>query len=154
MSDSAHAYAAVDHPGIVEKHTVNHSEKVWSRPCIITLNTFTGEKVASRAHSQTIDRNWGLVKEQLPRYRSARTEEERTVLDEHIRAAQWRMQHSTYDLWEAFCKIAGPFAQQTIGKLLVEPHYHALPEAAPLQTSETLAQGQLQETTCENKVIH
>ena len=60
----------------------------------------TGETVPSRVHSQTIDHDWKLVKEQLPDNTSARTEEERTVLDEYIRAAQWRMQHSTRDFWK------------------------------------------------------
>ena len=60
----------------------------------------TGETVPSRVHWQTIDHDWKLVKEQLPDNTSARTEEERTVLDEYIRAAQWRMQHSTRDFWK------------------------------------------------------
>jgi hypothetical protein len=95
MSDSACAYVDV-----IEKHSVNHSLKEWSKPCTITLNVTTGETVPSRVHSQTIDHDWKLVKEQLPDNTSARTEEERTVLDEYIRAAQWRMQHSTRDFWK------------------------------------------------------
>ena len=100
MTDSACAYVDVVHPGIIEKHSVNHSFKEWSKPCTITLNVTTGETVPSRVHSQTIDHDWKLVKEQLPDNTSARTEEERTVLDEYIRAAQWRMQHSTRDFWK------------------------------------------------------
>lgn len=136
MSDSAHAYASVVHPGIVQKFSVNHFLKEWSKPCTITANVLTGEQVASRVHSQTIDRCWAMVKAQLPRYRSAKTEEERAVLDEYIRAAQWRMQHSTYDLWEPFCKVAVAHAEQSLGEQTVEPHFRAFAAAAPAAPQE------------------
>ncbi|CAE7810810.1 MCM7, partial [Symbiodinium necroappetens] len=77
MTDSAQAYASVNVPGIVEKHTVNHSEHEFSRSVSVLQNVSTQERRPGVAGTQLVDREWGHLKDMLPDGLSARTEEDR-----------------------------------------------------------------------------
>eukprot|EP00969_Alexandrium_andersonii_P083981 3704729-Alexandrium_andersonii.AAC.1 len=55
------------------------------------------------AGTQTIDKVWRDLKEDIPGAISARTEEGRDMMASYIRAAQWKQMVSTADRWPAFC---------------------------------------------------
>ncbi|CAE7295465.1 MCM7, partial [Symbiodinium sp. CCMP2592] len=111
MTDSAQAYASVDVPGIVEKHTVNHSEHEFSRSVSVLQNVSTRERRPGMAGTQLVDREWGHLKDLLPHGLSARTEEERARYAEYIREAQWKRVLHTSDRWQRFCVAARDYMQ-------------------------------------------
>ncbi|CAE7482185.1 MCM7 [Symbiodinium sp. CCMP2592] len=111
MTDSAQAYASVDVPGIVEKHTVNHSEHEFSRSVSVLQNVSTRERRPGMAGTQLVDREWGHLKDLLPHSLSARTEEERARYAEYIREAQWKRVLHTSDRWQRFCVAARDYMQ-------------------------------------------
>eukprot|EP00969_Alexandrium_andersonii_P069449 3063763-Alexandrium_andersonii.AAC.1 len=55
------------------------------------------------AGTQTIDKVWRDLKEEIPGAISVRTEEGRGMMASCIRAAQWKQMVSTADRWPAFC---------------------------------------------------
>ena len=73
MTDSAAAYNAVQHDGIKEHHTVNHSEKEFSRSVSVLKDTSSGARRPGCAGTQLLDHEWSVIKQQLPRNLSAKT---------------------------------------------------------------------------------
>ena len=73
MTDSAAAYDAVTHEGIKEHHTVNHSEKEFSRSVSVLKDTHTGARRPGCAGTQLLDHEWSMIKQQLPRNLTAKT---------------------------------------------------------------------------------
>jgi hypothetical protein len=107
MTDGAMEYRS-SQVGVVEHHWVNHSARPRenARSVDMLLNVVTGARGAGVASTNLIDSEWGRVEEHIPRAISARTADNRVVMDEYIRAGQWRRMVSTGDRWEAFCKAA------------------------------------------------
>jgi hypothetical protein len=66
MTDSASAYREVPHPGIREKHAVNHSEHEYSRSVDVLKDVDTKERRPGMAGTQTLDHEWRLLKGDLP----------------------------------------------------------------------------------------
>ena len=100
MTDAAPTFASTGHPGIVQHFSVNHSEKEFSRAVEVV---YKGEIRPAICHTQTIDRAWRSLKENLPAHTSARSEEKKVTLEIYIRSQQWQMFHSGEDRWRAFC---------------------------------------------------
>ena len=89
----------------VEHHWVNHSRRPHpelSRPVTVIKDTKSFATRDGKAGTQTIDHEWGLLKEKLPRGRSARVPLALARLDRDMRAAQWCRMCSTYDRWPRF----------------------------------------------------
>jgi ribosomal protein L32 len=107
MTDSAGAYREVQHPGIVEKHKVNHSEHEYSRSVDILRDISTGHRRPGMAGTQFLDHEWRLLKEDKPvTGLSARTEQNRQNFDLYVRAAQWKRMIATGDRWPEWCRAA------------------------------------------------
>ena len=100
MTDAAPTFASTGHLGIVQHFSVNHSEKEFSRAVEVV---YKGEIRPAICHTQTIDRAWRSLKENLPAHTSARSEEKKVTLEIYIRSQQWQMFHSGEDRWRAFC---------------------------------------------------
>jgi len=104
MTDSASAYAAVGHVGIVDKHTVNHSEKEYARSIEFLANTLTRQKLPGMAGTMAIDQEWRRLRECVPDNLSPKTADGRKRIELHVRTAQWRRWHRNQDPWPHFCK--------------------------------------------------
>jgi hypothetical protein len=117
--------------GVVAKYWVNHEEKEWTRPIYggILADVCTKERREGLAGTQTLDPLWGKLEECIPRNGSARTPEQRELLDMYIRAGQWRRMLGVADTWSEWCKAAQGHAVQRIGEVVVSPRKDVLPEA-------------------------
>jgi len=127
-TDSAQAYVNYNPPtgAFVQKFHVNHSEHEYTRSVEMITDVQAQTKVVQLAGTQTIDHEWSLLKAELPRGLSAKTEEGRELMDEYWRAAQWRRLVNTTDLWAAFCRAAAQRAQQEIGGHVLFPKMQEL----------------------------
>eukprot|EP00973_Karenia_brevis_P071218 9895405-Karenia_brevis.AAC.1 len=116
MTDGAQTYREYDPPSgcFVEKFQVNHSDGEYTKPVDMIRDVESRERMTVLAGTQTLDHEWSGLKAELPRSTSAKTQEQKEILDEYIRAAQWRRLVNTGDLWEAFCKAAQRHAQQQV----------------------------------------
>ena len=100
------------HVGIEEHYTVNHSLKEWTRQEPRVLQDWvSGETAAGTAGSQEIEKSWDLIKDELPRHLSCRTEAGIAEIDEHVRDRQWHHMISTAEVWPAFCQAATLYQQ-------------------------------------------
>lgn len=91
----------------VEHHWVNHSRRPHpelTRPVTVMKDTESGATRDGKAGTQTIDHEWCLLKDKLPRNRSARTSLALARLERDMRAAQWLRMCSTCDRWPRFLK--------------------------------------------------
>ena len=70
------------------------------------LNVLTQERGEGITATHFIDSEWGRLEDCIPRSISARTPEQREVMDEYIRAAQWLRMMSTGNRWERWCVAA------------------------------------------------
>jgi hypothetical protein len=113
MTDGAMEYRQ-EKAGIVEHHWVNHSARPRenARAVDMLLNAQTGERGQGIASTNFIDSEWGRLEQHIPRAIGARTEEQRRVLEEYIRAAQWRRMVSTGSAWEQWCAAAAAWIQE------------------------------------------
>eukprot|EP00969_Alexandrium_andersonii_P089655 3958791-Alexandrium_andersonii.AAC.1 len=66
MSDSAPAFLHTSHPGVVDRHIVNHSEKEWSRSVSMLANATTRAQEPGTAGTQLLGRTWALLKREIP----------------------------------------------------------------------------------------
>lgn len=97
------------HLGILFHFWVNHSRKPHrenSRPVTMVQNVVTGEKAPAVTSTNLIDSEWARISKSIPSGLAGRTPADRTNLDEHIRAGQWRRMISTGDHWRAWCDAA------------------------------------------------
>ena len=62
------------------------------------------------AGTQFIDKTWDLMKNDLPRNRTARTEAGRKRLDEYVRMEQWKRMVGTEQRWKPFLRGCGSLA--------------------------------------------
>eukprot|EP00973_Karenia_brevis_P078627 10914341-Karenia_brevis.AAC.1 len=67
MTDGAGAYDSVEHPGIVEKHSVNHQKKIFARSVSILGNTQTMSRRTGVAGTMAIDVEWRYLKSGKPK---------------------------------------------------------------------------------------
>ena len=113
MTDGAHEYRKAK-PGIVEHHWVNHSARPRenARAVDMLLNVQTGKRGAGVASTNFIDSEWGRLEEHIPRGIGARTEKQQQLMEEYIRAAQWRRMVSTGDAWEQWCAAANDWIEE------------------------------------------
>jgi hypothetical protein len=89
----------------VEHHAVNHSHKPHpelSRPVTVRADLNSDATRAGRAGTQTIDHDWGLLKDKLPKSSSAKSPDALARLNRDLRAAQWLRMCSTNDRWPRF----------------------------------------------------
>ena len=106
FSDSAPAFVNTTHPGIHQKFHVNHSEREWTRSVEVL---YRGAPRAALAHTQTIDRAWRSVKDEIPDCQTARTPVKQSLLDIYVRYHQWQYMHAGKDRWIEFCKAVERF---------------------------------------------
>ena len=103
MTDSAAAYGAIVPQGVVEHHTVNHSQKEFSRSVEVLADVTDQTRRPGMAGTMSIDRAWKSLKERLPQGGlSCKTDRGRQRTAVYIRAAQWKRLHSTADRWPLF----------------------------------------------------
>ena len=102
FTDSAPTFMSTGHQGIVDHHAVNHSEKEWSRS-VEALHK-PNQLRPALAHTQTIDRAWRTLKEDIPHNQSGKTEDGRELLQLHVRQQQWYFMMAGKDRWPAFCQ--------------------------------------------------
>ena len=99
QTDSAAAYATVDHVGIVDRHAVNHSKGEFSRSTVVLSSARTRQLRAGMAGTMSLDQEWRRLKEHLPDNLSGRTEKGRHVIAGYFRMAQWLRWHRNADRW-------------------------------------------------------
>ena len=107
-TDGAQVYKA-PRRGIVQHHSVNHSAVPRENSRAIDdllLNVDTGEVGRGITSTNFIDSEWGRLEDMIPRAISARTEAQRVIMREYIRAAQWCRMNSTGNRWERWCLAA------------------------------------------------
>ncbi|CAK0822379.1 unnamed protein product, partial [Prorocentrum cordatum] len=98
-----------------EHHSANHSRKPkaeFSRPIpAVVADVDTGHTRGSMAGTMTIDKEWDLLKEPLPRNLTARTVEDVDRTDGFVRSQQWRRLVGNDDRWSAFLDAAREWAK-------------------------------------------
>ena len=109
FTDSAPTFVSTGHPGIVDAKHVNHSEQEWSRSVEVLHKP--DQLRPALAHTQTIDRAWRSLKEDVPKNQSGKTQEQRDILDIHLRQRQWYMMLAGQDRWKAFCECLPHFRE-------------------------------------------
>lgn len=105
MTDGACAYDQ-DVVGVVERFSVNHQLKEWTRPVNALANAETLERRATLASTNFLDSTWRKLKAQLPGGLSIRTQGGIKTKMHFVRSAQWRMLIRGQDPWAAFCTAA------------------------------------------------
>ena len=104
MTDAAPCFVRVDHPGIVDKHQVNHSEHEFIRSVEVIAHAETLQRRPGMAGTQMLDREWGIIKGEINLQGSdARGEEGRKALATEVRAAQFKRMCGTKDRWPEYC---------------------------------------------------
>ncbi|CAK0791686.1 unnamed protein product, partial [Prorocentrum cordatum] len=118
MTDGAGCYKCRCSDCVVrfeEHHSVNHSRKPkaeFSRPIpAVVADVDTGHTRGSMAGTMTIDKEWDLLKEPLPRNLTARTVEDVDRTDGYVRSQQWRRLVGNDDRWSAFLDAAREWAK-------------------------------------------
>ena len=102
MSDTAAAFQQ-DHPALVEKFSVNHQEKEWTKPVRPIWDVVTKERRACLASSNYLDSVWKYLKSGVPDGIKSTTAGSRKTKFNYVRAQQWRQIVQEEDRWEAFC---------------------------------------------------
>ena len=127
-TDSAWAYVNYNPPtgAFVQKFHVNHTDHEYTKSVEALTDVATKQTSVLLAGTQTLDHEWSLLKRDLPRNTSCKTDEGRATLDEYWRAAQWRRLVNTSDKWSSFCQAAQRHAQQTIGELVLSSQFQEL----------------------------
>jgi len=118
MTDGAQAYKDIGVPGIVHHESVNHSEKEFARSVSVPRSTQAAGERPAMAGTQLIDRIWGIIKSQIPHGLSIRRHDgvvDTQWVDLYVRAAQWRLEASTFNRWEAFCAAVKEWALERGG---------------------------------------
>ncbi|CAK0857548.1 unnamed protein product, partial [Prorocentrum cordatum] len=118
MTDGAGCYKCRCSDCVVrfeEHHSANHSRKPkaeFSRPIpAVVADVDTGHTRGSMAGTMTIDKEWDLLKEPLPRNLTARTVEDVDRTDGYVRSQQWRRLVGNDDRWSAFLDAAREWAK-------------------------------------------
>ena len=123
----------MSYPGIIEHHWVNCSRAPFenTRPVEITLNAITLEKGPAICSTNTIDSEWDRVVKSIPGRISGRTPQDRVLLDEYIRAAQWDRLVSTEDRWAQFCPAAAAWRKEAkTEQAWIRPRLHRFAQRA------------------------
>ena len=110
----------------MQKFHVNHSENEFTRSVEAIVDVETKKTEVLLSGTQAIDHEWSLMKDEIPRNMSCKTDEGRTLMGEHWRAAQWRRMANAADKWAAFCKAAQQHAHQQIAERLITPQMQDL----------------------------
>lgn len=153
-TDTAGAYVNYDPPSgaFVQKFQVNHTEHEYTRSVEMVTDIERKTTEVHLAGTQTLDHEWSLLKDELPRNTTAKTDEGRAVMDEYWRAAQWRRMVNTDDKWTAFCKAAQKHGQQKIGQHLLMPQFHELEDAEEKEPNKLLAPQNLKEDAADSLI--
>ena len=97
-----------------ENHSVSNSRKLMaelSRSTVVLADVASRAMRSGIAGTQTIDAEWGFIKEFLSQNRSAKTEAARQHIYFSVRRAQWLRMCSTHDRWPRFCEAAQRWMQ-------------------------------------------
>jgi hypothetical protein len=87
----------------------------------VLKDTAAGTRRPAMAGTQLIDREWGILKEGLPKHLSARTAAGQAEFAEHIRAGQWTRMLRTEDRWPRFCEAAAAYRLEANAASTDEP---------------------------------
>ncbi|CAE7389327.1 unnamed protein product [Symbiodinium sp. CCMP2592] len=107
FSDSAPAFVHTGHPGIVDAAQVNHSEQEFTKSVEVLWRP--PEMRNALCHTQTIDRAWRSLKDDIPNGVSGRTPAGRQCFDAYVRQQQWYYMTSGKDRWPEFCNAVHHF---------------------------------------------
>ena len=102
MSDSAAAFLQ-DHFGVLQRFSVNHSEKEWTKHVRPIWNVETAERRASLCSTNYADSQWQKMKDAIPNGIKSSTAGSRRMKMLYVRAWQWKVIVQQEDRWDAFC---------------------------------------------------
>jgi hypothetical protein len=105
MTDSASAYSEVACPGIVDRHSVNHSELEFARSVEVLRNVDSRQMEPGTARTFIIDSEWKQLKAGVPKNSRVRSPADRRRVEYYIRAQQWRRLKRNDDLWPRYCEL-------------------------------------------------
>ncbi|CAK0871608.1 unnamed protein product, partial [Prorocentrum cordatum] len=147
MTDGAGCYKCRCSDCVVrfeEHHSVNHSRKPkaeFSRPIpAVVADVDTGHTRGSMAGTMTIDKEWDLLKEPLPRNLTARTVEDVDRTDGYVRSQQWRRLVGNDDRWSAFLDAARDIPKR---------HPHAIATGMPTAAAPSIVTGRFSDGDLE-----